>query len=89
MTPETPEEALQRLAAPLKRLKESGFADEEAWDEIEAALEAEQNNKENDGEEPDASVPAPLLPRTPVLAGGNARRLEEAVEQSEEERLTP
>ena len=82
MTPETPEDALQRLTAPLKRLKESGFADEEAWDEIEAALEAKQNIDEN--EEPDAPVSAPLLPRTPVLAGGNARRLEEAVQESEE-----
>ncbi len=83
MTPETPEEALQRLAAPLKRLKESGFADEEAWDEIEAALESEQNTDENEGEEPDAPVLAPLLPRTPVLAGGNARQFEGAVEESE------
>lgn len=37
----------------------------------------------NEGEEPDAPVPAPLLPRTPVLAGGNAQRLEETIEESE------
>ena len=33
-----------------------------------------------EGGDPDAPVPTPVLPRTPVLAGGNARRLEEAVE---------
>ncbi|WP_309712154.1 hypothetical protein [Armatimonas sp.] len=38
---------------------------------------------EEEGGDPSAPVLAPLLPRTPVLAGGNARRLEEAVEESE------
>ena len=38
---------------------------------------------DEDGGDPGAPVLAPLLPRTPVLAGGNARRLEEAVEESE------
>jgi hypothetical protein len=32
---------------------------------------------------PNTPVPAPLLPRTPILASGNARRLEEAVEETE------
>jgi hypothetical protein len=75
MTPETPEEALQR------RIHIAALA---------AGLQPDAADvDENAGEEPDAPVPAPLLPKTPVLVGGNARRLEEAIEESNGERLMP
>ncbi|WP_395095041.1 hypothetical protein [Armatimonas sp.] len=45
--------------------------------------EDSKGEEESGDEDPDAPVPAPLLPRTPVLAGGNARRLEDAVAESE------
>ena len=46
----------------------------------------DEENEQNGGGDPDAPVPAPLLPRTPVLAGGNTRRLEDAVAESESEK---
>ena len=49
---------------------------------LEKRLGLGDDSKEDD--EPDAPVPAPLFPSTPVLAGGNARRLEETIEESEQ-----
>jgi hypothetical protein len=92
MTPETPEEALQRLLvakeALLRRIRIAALAAGKNIDENEELRDLERqlglrNDEAQDGEEPDAPVPAPVLPRMPVLAGGNARRLEEAVEESE------
>jgi hypothetical protein len=75
---------------------EAVMADENNWEiaetelsELERRLGLHDDSDSKDGDEPDAPVPAPLLPRTPVLAGGNAWRLEEAVEESEGESLTP
>lgn len=45
------------------------------------ALDRPKPDKE--GDDPDTPVPAPLLPHTPVVTGGNARRLEDAIEEAE------
>jgi hypothetical protein len=70
---------------------EAVMAEEENWEVAETELSALERrlglreDSAEEGGEPDAPVPAPLLPRTPVLAGGNARRLEEAVAETEGE----
>lgn len=73
----------------LKKLNESA---ERELEELERKLKlahpkpenTEDNNTNTDTEEPDTPVPVPVLPRTPILVGGNAQRLEEAVEELEQ-----
>jgi hypothetical protein len=76
----------------LERLQKLNDAAHRELEELERKLnlvrpkqgsDEDNDTDENDSEEPDAPVPASLLPRTPVLTGGNARRLEEAAEEAE------
>jgi hypothetical protein len=83
MTPEELEERIRQLEESVKHLSST---EREAMDEELRDLERQvglRNDQGQDDEEPDAPVPAPPLPRTPVLVGGNAQRLEETVEESE------
>ena len=76
----------------LERLQKLNDAAQRELEELERKLnlvrpkrgtDEDNDTNINEGEEPDAPVPAPVLPRTPVLTGGNARRLEEAAEEAE------
>jgi hypothetical protein len=83
MTPEKLDERIRQLEEAVKNLSST---EREAMDEELRDLERQlglRNDQGHDDEEPGALVPAPTLPRTPVLAGGNARRLEEAIEELE------
>ncbi|WP_309685599.1 hypothetical protein [Armatimonas sp.] len=82
-----PKDRIQEILDSLEGLNPSEIAEgEEELATLEKRLGLSNNNTEEDNSEPDAPVPAPLLPRTPVLTGGNARRLEDAIEESESEK---
>ena len=82
-----PKDRIQEILDSLEGLSPSEIAEGEVeLAALEKRLGLSNNNTEEDNSEPDAPVPAPLLPRTPVLTGGNARRLEDAIEESESEK---
>ncbi len=82
-----PKDRIQEILDSLEGLSPSEIAEGEVeLAALEKRLGLSNNNTEEDNSEPDAPVPAPLLPRTPVLAGGNTRRLEDAVAESESEK---